>query len=280
MDTLAGNFFIENNNLKSCEHADFLYDPSAFDLYEVMRVIDGVVIFLEDHLSRLRAGALILGYCPENLETELEEVLLYLIRKNENRLGNIKLLCTSQGSEFQYACYYIPHKYPDAEDYNQGVQVMLHAVSRPDPNLKQVSVSDSIREKLYPVLDSKGIYEALLINQDNLITEGSKSNFFLIHDGKLYTAPDQLVLKGITRHYVLESAKDCGVECLFRKITLDELAAYEAAFICGTSPKILPVRRIEQLNYDPRNSTLRELMQRYNQKIEAYIGSKKISTAF
>lgn len=147
---------------------------------------------------------------------------------------------------------------------------MLHSISRPDPNLKQVSISDSIRTRISQLLENKDVFEILLVNEQGVITEGSKSNFFLIKDEKLYTAPDALVLKGITRQYVIQIARREGIECVFRKILPMELGDAQAAFICGTSPKILPVHEIDHHIFDENEKTMRFLMQQYDQEITKY----------
>jgi len=137
--------------------------------------------------------------------------------------------------------------------------------------LKQVSVSDQIRDRLRGSVEIENLYEVLLINQEACITEGSKSNFFLVKDNSLYTAPDEAVLKGITRKYVLKIARSAGIEIHFVNLPEASIAEYNAAFICGTSPMILPVRMINDIPFDNQNNTIRELKELYRKEIEGYI---------
>ena len=80
----------------------------------------------------------------------------------------------------------------------------------------------------------------------------------------LCTAPDSAILKGITRKYVLHLAEKLGIPIQKREIKRSELNNFSAAFICGTSPKILPVKEIDQHKFSISNRVVEQLIEAYN----------------
>ncbi len=80
-----------------------------------------------------------------------------------------------------------------------------------------------------------------------------------------------MILEGITRKFVLKSAHLSFIDVIEECVNQKDIHLYDAAFISGTSPKILPVSSIENVNYDVNNPVLRKLMTDYNEEIERYI---------
>ena len=91
----------------------------------------------------------------------------------------------------------------------------------------------------------KGGYEALLVNENNLITEGSRSNIFFLRNNILFTAPDNMILNGITRKYILEICSENNITVKYEPVNADEISDYDAVFMTGTSPMVLPFNRID-----------------------------------
>ena len=104
----------------------------------------------------------------------------------------------------------------------------------------------------------------LLVNRDGVITEGSRSNVFFVKNGEIYTSPTDAVLPGVTRTVIIRILEDAGIPLHYCAITQDMLTGFDAAFISGTSPKVLPVANIGDIAYDVDNPVLRSLMARYN----------------
>ena len=75
----------------------------------------------------------------------------------------------------------------------------------------------------------------------------------------------------ITRKYVLQLAAQLQIPVVQRCIPLTELDRFQAAFICGTSPRVLPVNGIDAFRFDTQNGLLRRLMEAYSEALETYI---------
>ncbi|NPD45699.1 MULTISPECIES: aminotransferase class IV [unclassified Lentimicrobium] len=217
--------------------------------YEVIRLINSKAIFLHHHIQRLVKSCYALNYPP--LNTSLLEREIELLIK-ENALGDINIKIIIQ--EDKRAVFPIESHYPSKEDYNRGVCCSLLFEERENPSLKVNQAS--LRKKANEQIKLEEVFESILVNKKNQITEGSRSNLFFIKDHKLYTAPDHLVLGGITRLKVLEICEKHAIPIVFDSIDYRELSKYQAAFICGTSPGVLPIRSIGNVQFDEKDELL------------------------
>ena len=108
------------------------------------------------------------------------------------------------------------------------------------------------------------LYEVLLVNNDGKITEGSRSNVFFIKDGEVYTSPSDTVLLGVTRTMIIRIIEKAGIPLHYHLVGKDELRSFDAAFLSGTSPKVLPIASIGGISYDVNDPVLRYVMKEYN----------------
>ena len=154
---------------------------------------------------------------------------------------------------------FVPYVYPESSVYLSGVQLVTYPHIRPNPGIKKwdnqfrVSVNEYIRDH--------GVYEALLLNDQKQITEGSRSNlFFIDQDQRLITPPEIDILPGITRKHVFRICCQKGLNIIERPVMLTELDQMESCFITGTSPKILPVWQVDGVQFKVDHPLLRMLM--------------------
>ena len=259
---ILGNRYVIND--KSADASGFVPDMSADIYYEVVRLIDGKLLFLQDHLERLAqsiSGSEI--EYPGN--ARIIQNLRLLLRENSFLMGNIRIcLQRSNGDEARLLCYFIPYFYPDPLMYQQGVKLVIYPYIRPHPGIKKWD--DQFRTSVSKYILDHSVYEAALINDQKQITEGSRSNIFYIdRNGSLITSPENKVLPGITRKYVIELAKKNGVELLEKTVAIDELDRLVSVFITGTSPMVLPVRQINDTCFDVSHSLLQMLKTHFEQ---------------
>lgn len=271
MDIISGDFYQENCQTKNSSLINFKYDTQDYLIYEVLRTTLGVVIFFEDHLERMKNSLVSLGIRKRCDAKNIHNCLKNLIALNGYRTGNVKLLCKIAGDKLYFTSYYIPHEYPSDDLYRKGVKLITYKIERPDPDIKQVHVSEFIRKEIESVKAQAPAYEVLLIDRKGFITEGSRSNIFLINNGKLYSPPDESLLPGITRKYVLRIARDKKIQIIRKPIRHTEISTYESAFICGTSPKILPVNTINNCTLQINNEITYLILKEYNSIIQKYI---------
>jgi branched-chain amino acid aminotransferase len=262
------NFFVFNDEIKPTEV--FVAGENEGGIYEVLRVLKGIPLFMEDHLERFYHSAQLAGKTISFSENQIKEFLKKLIRKNEAEEGNILISC-----KINLKAFFIPHNYPTEEMYFEGVSCGLLKAERENPNAKVFQTT--VRQQADKMLVDNGFYEVLLVDHQGKITEGSRSNVFFVKGNELLTAPPEKILMGITRQKAIRLAKNLSIKVNEREIDLAEMSNYDAAFITGTSPKILPIKKVdsiknfEQVTFNPQNEIVRKLMKSYDDLIANYL---------
>jgi branched-chain amino acid aminotransferase len=270
--------YILNGEIADCSSFDIDLVFRGESIYEVVRIIEKIPLFWEDHVARLYRTSEITGMSIWHNEAFLYKTVCELIRINSVEEGNIKLVFNFSRRdnlmERNFLAYFVEPVYPSKKQCDQGVKGILFQASRINPTAKVIN--QNLRLAVYKQLIEKGAYEALLIDREGKITEGSRSNIFLIRDGNLFTAPDSDVLAGIARNYVIETCLKEKIPLTFKKIDCMELGSMDAVFMTGTSPKVLPFSRIEKYSFDTNDPVLRKIMDGYQKVIGNYISKKKV----
>ena len=253
----------------------FKNNSDSIQLYEVIRVIEGIPIFLEDHLDRLFESArlTVMNHLPDAVS--LAAMIKNFITTQKKATGNIKLSFSFNNLSItpKGEITFIPHSYPSQEEYSNGVKVGLLYADRPIPNAK-IQNTD-IRERANQAISANEVFEVLLIDSEGNITEGSRSNVFFIKNGTLFSSPGDKILRGITWIKVLQICTTAGIQVIESAIPANKIDQYEAAFLTGTSPKLLPISSIDNLVYNTDHPLLTRLQEMYNQLIEDYLRERR-----
>jgi branched-chain amino acid aminotransferase len=168
-----------------------------------------------------------------------------------------------------YLVYFIEPIYPSEDQYRRGVKGILFYAERKDPESKVIN--HKLRSSIYHKLILDGGYEALLVNEKGFITEGSRSNIFFLKDDTLVTAPDDLILNGITRKYILEICRENNIVVKFACVKAERITSYDGVFMTGTSPMVLPFCCIDDKTFRVRLPLIGKLRQLYIVKAEESI---------
>ena len=236
-------------------------------IYEVLRVMDGKPIFLENHLKRMKNSFELIN---EKFTLSYEQISLEIhnLIKSENKFeGNIKI--TFGINEKKLKVFFVEHSYPSDEMYKNGVKTILYFGERENPNAK--IINDNFREKVNKEIKDKSAYEAILVDVNGYITEGSRSNIFMVKGDKLLTSPVKAVLPGVTRGEIIDIANKVGIEVDEVKYKYSEIDKLDGMFISGTSPKVLPIKTVNDINFDVNNNIIRKLMREYDEETAKYI---------
>ncbi len=94
-------------------------------------------------------------------------------------------------------------------------------------------------------LAGTGYHEALLLDAEGYVAEGSAENIFMIQNGIMYTTPLGTILPGITRQTVLEIAQYYGYDVVEKRFKVEDIHAADEAFFCGTAVEITPIRSVD-----------------------------------
>ena len=232
-----------------------------------LRVINGKPIFLENHLKRMKNSFELIN---EEFTLSYEEISMKIndLIKTENKSeGNIKI--TYGVNEKILRIFFIEHSYPSYEMYENGVKTILYFGERENPNAK--IVNENFREKVNSEIKDKNAYEAILVDKNGYITEGSKSNIFMVKDNELLTSPIKAVLPGVTRGEIIKIAEKLGIKIKEVEYKYSDIDKLDGMFISGTSPKILPIKEVNDISLNPNNNIIRKLMIEYDNEINEYI---------
>ena len=245
-------FFIHNLNLKHCTEFNESVFSAGISIYEVIRIENGIPLFLEDHLNRLFYSADISNLSINESYCDIE--------------------VENSSSEKDFLIYFTPHYFPTVEEYKYGVKVGLCRTIRSNPNAKILNTE--ARKKANNTIVEEKLFEVLLINNEGFITEGSRSNIFFIKDNMVITPPEKDVLNGITRKNILRICKLNKIEIIEKKVHYSELKSIDTMFLTGTSLKALPVRFFEEIEFSTNHKILNRIMELYEESIIQYVSLK------
>lgn len=270
------NYFQFNNKIYNTTEFDNLYKDFFPSVYEVIRIIDRVPLFLEDHYTRFM-NSLKLASGSSNYDikyVDIEKSINNLIKLNNISNCNIKIVVNNIGHDKNNEYYFfIKSIYPDKSLYDEGIKTFTYNAVRNNPNAK--IINQDLRDTVNRLLKEKNCYEALLVNDNDEITEGSRSNMFFLKGKTVYTSPVGDVLPGITRQKIIKLLRENEIEFKEEPILENGIENFDSAFMSGTSPKVLPISYINDIKFSIKNELLQKIMKIYDDEITSYIKSHK-----
>jgi branched-chain amino acid aminotransferase len=292
MDKCVNAYFLFQDEIKSCEEFESYNCSVGKSLYEVIRISDGIPIFLMEHLLRLENSAKIMKYRLTITRDEIINGIIKLIYKNNVQDGNLKIvinyslsdeICDNNTLHERFLVYFIPHEYPSKEQYDEGVKTITYHVQRSNPNAKVMD--NMFREKLNAQINNKDVYEAILVDDSGFITEGSRSNIFMIQGSTVITSRVENVLPGITRQFIIKICEKLNIKFEEKNIHEKDLKLLKGLFISGTSPKVLPIKSVEEFHFNSsKNSIINSIMKEFEvelnenkQKFVKYMQNRTIN---
>jgi branched-chain amino acid aminotransferase len=227
--------------------------------YEVMRCKNHVVLFSGEHFTRLCKGIdkKFGGSVPLDTRTAWAKAawdgVEALVAVHPPVAANVRVTLhiptpgtndeIDADSTVVVCATFVDAPSPTKDMYVNGCDTIFVDFERADPNLKVWD--DRMKQAIKAALQESGCYEALLVRQDGTVTEGSRSNVFVVRDGEVFTAPDEDVLQGVTRQAVCQVCEEQGIKLTKRRLMKAEVATADAVVITGTTPGVLPVRTIK-----------------------------------
>lgn len=253
---LDGNFVAPADAKISVFDHGVLYGDGIF---EGIRLYDGCVFRLEDHLERLEFSAKALMLKLPMSRAELAEAVCETCRQNGLRDGYIRLVVTrgvgnlglSPSSCATPSVFIIADKialYPK-EHYEEGLRVVTVPTRRSgpaalSPAIKSLNYLNNIFARVEASM--AGASEAIMLNEQGYVSECSGDNIFTLFKGKIYTPPASSgALKGITRDVVIEIAGEFDIPLIEANMTRYDLWIAEECFLSGTAAEVVPVATID-----------------------------------
>lgn len=234
---------------------------NGLTIYEVIRILNKQPIFLKDNLMRLDNSLKKSNIDIDVTSLKIPDKLKRLIDLQQIEEGNIKYVLHFGQDQIKEYVYQIPHHYPNAQDYKNGVPTITYATMRANPSVKYLN--ENLRALTNQLILEHQVYEILLVDNEGFVTEGSRSNVFFIKENKLYTSPLEYVLPGTSRKRVFDICHEHQIPVIEQRINSKYLEEYESAFLTGTSPLILPICLINSIKFSVNTPFLRQLMNNY-----------------
>ncbi|HMN80849.1 MAG TPA: branched-chain amino acid transaminase [Burkholderiaceae bacterium] len=165
-------------------------------------------------------------------------------------IGSEKMGVSAKGNTIHTSIAVWPWgAYLGEDGITKGIRVKTSSFSRHHVNVSLVRAKASgyyINSILAnQEVTAHGYDEALLLDTDGYVSEGSGENVFIVRDGKLYTPDLASCLDGITRDAVITMARDLGIEVIEKRITRDEMYCADEAFFTGTAAEVTPIRELD-----------------------------------
>jgi branched-chain amino acid aminotransferase len=265
-----GNICIVNGETVPQEGLNQYTSDKYKAFYEVIRIIKGIPLFYEDHFTRLKNSMRKTDYELKLSKKELKDQIAKVCNLNKLSDCNVKVMVLQYGAEQITLAFINKFYYPTKQEYDNGVACCTVSLKRNNPNIKMIHTG--YKEEIKRVADEKKVFEVLLVNENGKITEGGKSNAFFVKGNKIYTSPEDYILMGITRQYVIDVCNKLGYEVIETLIGVDLLANFDAAFITGTSINVLPVKTIDNYDLDSaKNQIIQHVLASYNSLVNSYI---------
>jgi branched-chain amino acid aminotransferase len=265
----------------------FLY---GYGLFETMRAYDGTIFLLERHLERLRKSAKSIGIklagidlsqaCRDTLEANgLQSVRIRLTITNGDSDAFPWQETNSQPTVVITAREYQPFsKQVYSRGFKAGVSSFIRSRCSSLSGIKSTNYLVNVLARHEATLN--GLDEALLLNEDGYLTEGSTSNIFFVKSSGLVTPPlASGILPGITRDMVIEIVGTLGISVAEDNITLADLPQFQEAFLTASTMEIMPLVMIKgqdgkenMVGSGEPGETTKRLMAAYKERVAKETG--------
>jgi branched-chain amino acid aminotransferase len=252
---IDGKYYPKSQAKVSVYDHGFLYGDGVF---EGIRVYNGVVFKLKEHVQRLYASAHVMALKIPLSQEEMIKAVVETVRKNQLKDSYVRLVVTrgigdlgldprkcAKSSVIVIADRIVLH---DGEAKTKGITTLISWVRRnpvdsTSPEVKSLNYLNSIMAKIEA--NRSGADEALCLDKNGYVAEGVGENIFIVKNGKLSTPPTSTgALEGITAKIVTEIAQKLGYTVTVENLTPVMLFNADEAFLTGTAAEIVPIRQV------------------------------------
>lgn len=236
------------------------YGTGVFEGIRCYKTDGGSAVFrLQEHVDRLFASMHICQMEPGFTREQIFEAILETIRVNKIDACYIRPIAYigygamgifPKDNPIDIAIAVWPWgSYLGEEGLKNGIRVKIASFTRPHINATMVrskttaNYANSLLAKREALKD--GYDEAVLLDTDGYVAEGSGENIFIVRNGMIKTPPLTAILEGITRDSIIKLAQEQGVRLVEERFTRDELYIADEAFFTGTAAEITPIREAD-----------------------------------
>ncbi|PIQ78847.1 hypothetical protein COV81_04135 [Candidatus Peregrinibacteria bacterium CG11_big_fil_rev_8_21_14_0_20_41_10] len=237
---LNGKIILESEAKISVFDEGFIY---GYGIYETMRTYKKRLINWDSHFERLthslNATNLELPYTKPQLLNFINQ----LIKKNTETEYRIRLTISAGFNQQPTTLISVqPLQLPTLQQYQNGVPVITTLLSRPLPSIKSTNLL--AQKLLWQEMQTKQAFEAIFVDPNGNVLEGSRSNLLIIKDQKIYT-PKRDILKGTTSRLINQFSDQLNIPFTAKSLTLKDLLKADEAFITNALIGIVPINQVD-----------------------------------
>jgi branched-chain amino acid aminotransferase len=237
------------------------YGMGVFEGVRAYHTSQGPAIFrLQEHTQRLFQSAHILGMKISFDQDTLNAAQVAAVKENNLDSAYLRPMCFygSEGMGIRADNLQVHTtvaawewgSYLGKENMEKGIRIRVSSFTRHHVNITMCRAKANGNYinsmlALQEALDD-GYDEALLLDTQGFVMEGSGENVFIVRDGVLYTPDLSSALDGITRKTVMQLAREMGFEVVEKRITRDEVYIADEAFFTGTAAEVTPIREVDR----------------------------------
>ncbi|HEX7045605.1 MAG TPA: branched-chain amino acid transaminase [Burkholderiales bacterium] len=236
------------------------YGMGAFEGIRAYKTAKGTAVFrLKEHTQRLFNSARILGMPMPYDQDTINRAILTTIRENQLAEAYIRPMCFygSEGMGLRadnlrvhvIVAAWEWGAYLGEDGMKKGIRVRTSSYNRHHPNVAmcRAKANGNYINSMLALSEAiaAGADEALLLDTEGYVSEGSGENVFIVRSGQLVTPDLTAALDGITRDTVIKLAEENGIKVIVRRITRDEVYIADEAFFTGTAAEVTPIREVD-----------------------------------
>ena len=250
---IDGKYYPKKEAKVSVFDHGFLYGDGVF---EGIRVYDGYVFRLDDHITRLYESSKSIELEVPLSKEEFKKAILETVRKNKLRDAYLRVIVTRGVGDLGLNPVSCPkasiviiadYLAPLFEGKNATAIIAStrrNAISALNPMIKSLNYLNNVLARIEA--NKANTSEAIMLNQNGTIAEGTGDNVFIVKNGKLMTPPPTAGVRiGITRETVIALAKEEKVEVVEKEITAHELYNADEAFLTGTAAEVAALVEVD-----------------------------------
>src|SRR5687767_10516811 len=255
--SVNGELFPRNEAKVSVFDSGYLVGDGV---WEGIRLHDGVLVFLEEHLARLYQGAKAIALDIGMTRKELTTRLYQVIEANQMKSGvHVRLMITrgvkktpSQDPRLVVGgptvVIIAEYKQANPAIRETGIRLFTSTVRRGSPDYLDPRLN--CHSKLHEVIAltqalNAGADEALMLDIHGFVSTCNATNFFMVKNGEVWTSTGQYCMNGITRSKVIKVSKENGIPCYQKNFSLFDVYGADEAFVTGTFGGLTPVIKVD-----------------------------------
>ncbi|TKB25607.1 branched-chain amino acid aminotransferase [Desulfopila sp. IMCC35006] len=224
----------------------------GFGVFDFLRTYNGVPFHLDDHLKRLERSARLIGLKLPHSRAEIKGIVEATLARNDHQESNIRIVVTgglssdgiTPGDSPRLLVMVTEVKKMPAQWYTSGAKVITSHVDRFMPGAKSINYIPAIL--CQNEARNQQAIEAIYVDRNGFLLEGTTSNFFAFIGDALITPPCDRVLPGITRQVVLTLAEK-EFPIVERQLHKDEIRLLDEVFLASSVREVVPIVHVDSI---------------------------------